>query len=234
MPNQRPLVFPVIHVQHAERTMDNAAMAFEAGCDGVFLISMDGHDELLEAQARAVKARWPHNLVGINFLSHRPEDAIRTCAEAGLDMTWIDNAQVHTEQTLDVAQRVVKELQRHSDHKLFGGVAFKYQLPEPNPGRAAVRAQDLGIIPTTSGVGTGHAADVSKIADMCKALRGGPLAIASGITPDNVLQYAPYLSHILVATGVSKNEHDFDFELLCQLMGKLNNSPTLAPAGAVC
>lgn len=204
--------------------MDNAAMAFEAGCDGVFLISMDGHDEVLEEQACAVKARWPEKLVGINFLSRSPEDAIKTCAEAGMDMTWIDNAQVHTDQSLDVAQRIVTELRRHPDHQLFGGVAFKYQRPEPDPGQAAVRAQDLGIIPTTSGVGTGHAADVSKIEGMYKSIRGGPLAIASGITPDNVLHYAPYLSHILVATGVSKNEHDFDFALLCQLVGKLNTS----------
>lgn len=224
MSNQRPLVFPVIHVQSAARTIENAAIAFEAGCDGVFLISMDGHDEVLESQARAVKARWPENLVGINFLSHSPEDAIKICAEAGLDMTWIDNAQVHTQQSLDAAQSIVKELQRHPDHQLFGGVAFKYQRPESNPGLAAVRAQDLGIIPTTSGVGTGHAADVLKIESMYKAVSGGPLAIASGITPNNVLTYAPYLSHVLVATGVSKNEHDFDFELLCQLMGKLNTS----------
>lgn len=219
---QRPLVFPVIHVQHAARTLDNAAIAFEAGCDGVFLISMDGHDDVLESQARLVKARWPDKLVGINFLSRPAVDAIHISAEAGMDMTWGDNAQVHTAQALDKAEQIAKALAQHPGHQFFGGVAFKYQTPEPQPGLAAVRAQTLGIIPTTSGAGTGEAADVAKIADMHQAVNGGPLAIASGITPDNVLEYAPYLSHILVATGVSKNEHDFEFELLCQLMGKLN------------
>ncbi|MYM92469.1 hypothetical protein [Duganella vulcania] len=197
-------------------------MAFEAGCDGVFLISMDGHDEVLLEQAVEVKARWPRHLVGINFLSRPPELAIEACAEAGLDMTWIDNAQVHSQQDIVLARGISAQLQRFVDHQLFGGVAFKYQRHEPNPGLAAMRAQDLGIVSTTTGPGTGQAADVDKIARMYRAIGGGPLAIASGVTPDNVLDYAPYLTHILVATGVSKNEHEFDFELLCRLMGKLN------------
>lgn len=228
MSQARPLVFPVIHVQHLARTLHNADVAFDAGCDGVFLISMDGHDEVLEAQARAVKAKYPDKLVGINFLSRSAADAIDISASAGMDMTWIDNAQVHTEQSLDLAQRIAKELQRFPNHQLFAGVAFKYQRPEPNPALAAQRAQELGFIPTTSGPGTGHAADLHKISVMNHGVGGGPLAIASGITPDNVLDYAPYLSHILVATGVSLNEHDFDFELLCQLMGKLNTAAEAA------
>lgn len=197
-------------------------MAFEAGCDGVFLISMDHHCEVLEDQARAVKSRWPDKLVGINFLSRSAVDAIHIVAEAGLDMTWSDDAHVHTEQSLEQADAIQAALARFPGHQFFGGVAFKYKKPEPNPGLAATRAHARGIIATTSGAGTGKAAEVSKIALMSQALDGGPLAIASGITPDNVLEYAPYLSHILVATGVSKNEYDFDFELLCQLMGKLN------------
>lgn len=223
----RPLVFPVIHVQTMERTLDNAALAFEAGCDGVFLISMDGHDEVLVGMGRAVKARWPDKKVGLNFLScPMPEWSIARTAEAGLDMTWSDNAHVHTSQSLDRAVDIGAELVKHPGHQYFGGVAFKYQRPEPMPDLAAVRAADLGFVPTTSGPGTGEAADLAKIAAMSKALRGGDLAIASGITPDNVQDFAPYLSHILVATGVSKNEFDFDFELLCYLMGKLNAPET--------
>jgi uncharacterized protein len=234
----RPLVLPVIHVdagagpdaaaQSLERTLNNAAMAFEAGCDGVFLISMDRRDDVLEGLARVVKQRYPDKLVGINMLQHTVHEAIRTSVEAGLDMTWIDNARVHSEESLSQAKRIAEILAQYPGHQLFGGVAFKYQRDEPNPGLAATRARDLGIIPTTSGPGTGKPADVGMVASMHAALSGGALAIASGITPDNVLEYAPYLSHILVASGVSQNEYDFDFELLCQLMGKLIMASTMA------
>lgn len=222
----RPLVLPVIHVRpdsgSLTHTLNNAAMAFEAGADGVFLISMDGHDELLADLGREVKKRHEDKLVGLNYLTLSAQQAIARSAGAGMDMTWSDNAQVHTSQSLDAAFSIATTLSGFKGHQFLGGVAFKYQRHEPMPDLAAVRAADLGFVPTTSGPGTGKAADLDKIISMSQALRGGDLAIASGITPDNVATYSPYLSHILVSTGVSKSEHDFDFELLMQLMGRLN------------
>ena len=38
------------------------------------------------------------------------------------------------------------------------------------------------------------------------------------MTPENVASYAPYLSHILVATGVALDEHSIDVEKLTQLI----------------
>ena len=50
---------------------------------------------------------------------------------------------------------------------------------------------------------------------------GGALAITSGMTPENVATYAPALTHILVATGVSRTEHHIDPAKLTALIGKL-------------
>ena len=38
----------------------------------------------------------------------------------------------------------------------------------------------------------------------------GELAIASGMTPENVRHYAPHLSYILVASGVSLDAYCID------------------------
>ena len=60
----------------------------------------------------------------------------------------------------------------------------------------------------TSGVKTGSAADIEKI----RAFRSGcgdkVLALASGVTPENVTDYIPYVDCILVATGqwISNNK----------------------------
>jgi predicted TIM-barrel enzyme len=56
---------------------------------------------------------------------------------------------------------------------------------------------------TTSGPGTGQAAHVEKIRTMKAALGDFPLAIASGITPENVKDYLPFSDCYLVATGIS-------------------------------
>lgn len=63
---------------------------------------------------------------------------------------------------------------------------------------------------TTSGPGTGKAAAVEKIRTMKEALGDFPLAIASGITPENVSDYLPYADCFLVATGISRNFEQLD------------------------
>jgi phosphoribosylanthranilate isomerase len=53
----------------------------------------------------------------------------------------------------------------------------------------------------TSGPGTGVPADIAKV----RALRAGttaPIALASGITPENVRDYLPYVDAYLVGTGI--------------------------------
>lgn len=100
---------------------------------------------------------------------------------------------------------------------VFASVAFKYQPEESNPAQAAAVVRKNGLLPTTSGAGTGMAPTVEKIEGM-SAAAGGQLAVASGMDPHNVHQYAKHLSHILVATGVSSDEHHFDEGLLTQFV----------------
>ena len=46
-----------------------------------------------------------------------------------------------------------------------------------------------------------------------------PLAIASGITPDNVTDYLPYSYAYLVATGIGKSFDELDPILTQKLIG---------------
>lgn len=216
------LVIPVIHYASDEQAIRNAECAFEAGCEGVFLIHMDGANEWLTPVARAIKARWPDKLIGTNFLGVDPADAVATNIADGLDMTWTDVQLTHTAaEPWTRAQRVRMAMRHRPQHLVFTGVAFKHQRPEPYPALAAQKAVAFGFIPTTSGPATGVAADVDKVAKLRAALgEEAPLAIASGITPENVHEFAPNLTHILVATGVSAGFYEFDFEKLCRLRAR--------------
>lgn len=212
-------VIPVIHYESDEQSMRNAELASDAGCHGVFLIHMDGQNDLLPSAARRIKACWPDMLVGINYLGRDPAGAVAANIADGLDMTWTDVQLTHSAAAPWAdAMRVREAMVRNPDHLVFTGVAFKHQRHEPQPAVAAQEARAFGLIPTTSGSATGVAAEVDKVAQLRTALgTEAPLAIASGITPENVLDYAPYLSHILVATGVSHSFHEFDFAKLYRL-----------------
>ena len=212
-------VIPVIHYESDEQSMRNAELASDAGCHGVFLIHMDGQNDLLPSAARRIKACWPDMLVGINYLGRDPAGAVAANIADGLDMTWTDVQLTHSAAAPWAdAMRVREAMVRNPDHLVFTGVAFKHQRHEPQPAVAAQEARAFGLIPTTSGSATGVAAEVDKVAQLRTALgTAAPLAIASGITPENVLDYAPYLSYILVATGVSHSFHEFDFAKLYRL-----------------
>jgi len=85
----------------------------------------------------------------------------------------------------------------------FGGVAFKYQPEVKNVATVARIAARFVDVVTTSGDETGKAPHLSKIQKMKEALGDHPLAIASGITPENVLGFCSYADCFLVATGIS-------------------------------
>ena len=72
---------------------------------------------------------------------------------------------------------------------------------------------------TTSGVATGHAAELKKIAMFRAAIGDRPLAIASGITPENAVSFSE-VDCFMVATGINKknNFYELDRSRLARMM----------------
>jgi predicted TIM-barrel enzyme len=97
-------------------------------------------------------------------------------------------------------------------------VAFKYQREVEDVVQASRTAVDYMDVVTTSGPGTGFAASLDKIRTMKQAIGAFPLAIASGITPENVTDYLPISDCFLVATGISKRLDLLDARLTKRLI----------------
>ena len=124
----------------------------------------------------------------------------------------MDNAGID-ERTADQteAEEILSERQRRGWGGLyFGGVAFKYQRAVEDLERAASLAAKYMDVVTTSGPGTGKAATRDKIKAMKRALADTPLAIASGVTPENVVDYLDFADPFLVATGISRSWSHLD------------------------
>ena len=79
-------------------------------------------------------------------------------------------------------------------------------------------SSDLDVV-TTSGIATGHSADLGKLAEFRGALPDRPIALASGITPDNATDYN-MVDCFMVATGINfKNDfYNIDPARLSQLV----------------
>lgn len=221
----RPKILPVIHHLDRLTTLSEVRVAREGGADGVFLISHHNDDDDLiniAWEAKQVNAGFP---IGLNLLSYTAVNAAPKVLEAGLDMFWADSMGVSSKGLSEAGAILSAFAKAHPEIQCFASVAFKYQSIEQDPVAAALAAAAAGFIATTSGAGTGKAPDVDKIKRMGAAC---PLAVASGITPENVADFAPHLSHILVATGISRTEYHIDPAKLQKLIASFAS----APAGA--
>lgn len=198
-------ILPVVHWSSLDVSLASMDIALEAGAPGVVLINMGGEVQQVLHSAVELRERYPTALVGVNVLGRTVRETLNVSRILGLDATWTDDQMTHT------SRPAPPRPQMAPGHLLFCGVAFKGQEHEPDPVRAARTAVRLGMVPTTSGRGTGIAPYPEHVA----ALREGigpeaPLAVASGITPENVHLFSPHITHALVATGISRDFHNLD------------------------
>lgn len=61
------LILPVIHHIDDKTSLEQAEVAFDAGADGVFLISHEGEDLVLANLGQIIKTRHDTKLVGLNL-----------------------------------------------------------------------------------------------------------------------------------------------------------------------
>jgi hypothetical protein len=215
---RRHTFLAVIHAEDDKQVRRNISIAHASGADGVFLINHSiGVDELIRIYARMrleLRSFW----MGMNMLGLNPVQALGRMPdnEAGL---WVDNAGVKESGNSPDADAFAAYRSKQSSWKglYFGGVAFKYQDEVVDPARAARAAIPYVDVITTSGSGTGSAPDPEKIAKMKRAIGDHPLAIASGITPENVNLYKDSADCFLVATGVSDSHTELNPKRVAEL-----------------
>ncbi len=208
-----PAVLPVIHVQDRPQVCRNIELAVGCGAQGVFLINHDFDLPTFLPLLEECREAFPSVWMGVNFLGVTGRDAFPVLGEMEqrglvIDAYWADDARIE-ERERDASE--AEEISRLRAESLwtglyFGGTAFKKQRVV-NPAHyveAASEASRWMDVVTTSGPGTGQTADLSKIANFRTGVAQRPLAIASGITPENVGDYARDADAILVATGINR------------------------------
>ena len=208
--NQK-VILPVIHVLGVNQTIENAKIAFSEGSDGIFLINHDYNHSHLLTVFRIVREKFPDKWIGINCLDLYPHDVFNVITN-DVNGVWVDNAGIdENSKQQNYAEIVQKKIKQTNWQGLyFGGVAFKYQRKVDELEKAAAIASKYMDVITTSGPATGHAAEIEKIKRIRKGAGKHPIAIASGITPENVINYLPYANAFLVATGIGKDFYHLD------------------------
>jgi hypothetical protein len=206
-----------------EQAETNTRLAIEGGCPGVFLINHDfGVDEFLPI-IRHVRRKFPNIWLAVNFLAVTGRDAfpiLGKLANEGtlVDGYWADDARIDefadTNNQTEADEILKVKMDSGWGGMYFGGTCFKKQrevLPEHYATSAQLATHFMDVV-TTSGIATGHAADLGKIETFRKACGDTPIAIASGITPQNVHQYAGLVDCLMVATGINIQDDFYNID----------------------
>ena len=202
----KKFVLPVIHCGEGEEAIPNVRIAVEAGADGVFLINHGIWPAQLLDLAEEVRGLFPDLWIGVNVLGWDVDEVSDNLPE-GIQGIWTDACEV-----------------KPSTFKgtYFGGVAFKTHGLVKDPSAAAKAAMSKMDVITTSGPGTGKAASVEKVRIIREAIGKMPLALASGVTPENVDGYLPCVDYFLAATGISKDFYTLDPKRVRALVEKVH------------
>lgn len=218
-------LFPVIHIENALQTLRNVEKCNDVGTAGIFLIHHRANYKKLLAIAEKVHSSYPLLWVGINALDLTAAESFRLMP-IWVKGIWSDNLGITEDAGIFnvLPAAATQPFRRMHPAEYFGGFAFKYQHPIVSLETGALKASKYCDTITTSGDGTGIAADITKI----KRIKNGKLwsarlGIASGITPDNIAEYLPFVDDFLVATGISDDEHNLNREKLLNLNQKIVN-----------
>lgn len=213
-----PAVTPVIHVVDEAQVIRNVEIAIGEGAQGVFLINHDFGVEPFLPLIRSAREAFPYLWLGVNFLAVTGEGAFPILGkleaeDCPVDAYWADDARIDERRADDDQEEAetISAVRQESGWSgvYFGGTAFKKQrevAPEHLGFSAEIAARHMDVV-TTSGVGTGHEAEASKIEIFRRSIGDRPLALASGVTPENARVYGD-VDCFLVATGINV-EGDF-------------------------
>ena len=230
-----PIILPVIHVIDHDQTASNIETLVDAGVSGCFLINHDfGVDRFLPI-IRSIRSCYTDFWIGLNFLAVTGRDAfpvLAALAKQGcrIDAYWADDARINECEDQQIEADEIQNIRQKTGWNglYFGGTAFKKQR-EVHPtdyGKSAQIAGGFMDVVTTSGIATGNAAEISKIATFRSALPDTPIALASGITPENAANYK-MVDCFMVATGINIADDFYNIDpaklssliLKCRKMG---------------
>ncbi|MEL0141657.1 MAG: adenine phosphoribosyltransferase [Alphaproteobacteria bacterium] len=215
-----PIILPVIHVIDHQQTATNIDKLIDAGISGCFLINHDFDVKTFLPIIRSIRAQYPDFWIGLNFLAVTGRDAFPVLAKlAGqgcrIDAYWADDARIDEREDQQTEAELIQTIRQDSGWNglYFGGTAFKKQrvVDAADYAKSAEIAGGFMDVVTTSGIATGNAADISKIATFRAALPDTPIALASGITPDNAAEYA-MVDCFMVATCINITDDFYNID----------------------
>jgi hypothetical protein len=139
---------------------------------------------------------------------------------------WTDNAWIdETKSPPTVAAEAVWNFRKRKPEwkgLYFGGVAFKYQTEVKDLSLVTKAAVPFMDVVTTSGSATGSAPAKDKLVTMRKAAGKHPIAVASGLSRDNIHEFKGLIDYALVYSSISDQKERLNPTLVREMANAIS------------
>jgi len=212
-----------LHSKSVSHALEWAEIAYQNGAHGVAVVThFIESTEWLDAIEK-IKEKYPYHKAILNIIQLDPKlifEAMTLPNTIFPDGIWTDKSdwiKPGNENWADMTLKIQEEMWR--EWLYFGWLDFKYQGPlaESDYPKAIAQAKKYLDVITTSGPGTGEAADVEKVKKIKNLAWDFPFALASGVDAHNIKGYIEYVDAFIVATGISKDYYNLDPEKVLEL-----------------
>ena len=197
-----------------KRALDELEVFQEEGIDAAIIENYHGSEQDVYYAVHEIAKRKYDLVLGINVLPNNFFQSIPLAAENGFDYVQLDhvaggyNGTPRNHETLNV-ESYVNCKRKHPEIIVMGGVWPKYYTPikdsklEDDLYAAKQRAEAIVV----TGQGTGMETPLSKIVKFKNLLKGYPLIIGAGVTPENAHQQLKHADGAIVGSSLKVNNN---------------------------
>lgn len=171
-----------------------------------------------------VKKTFPSLWVGINLVGETIIKMLEFIQEFKPDGIWSDRSYITDCEFQNVPEIIIDSFNRSNWNGLyFGGTLFKYINQHGDVNKILENSAKYMDVLTTSGEGTGIEIEKDKIEKIYNKVSEKILvAIASGITSDNILRLRKTCDIFIVGTSITDENGNIIINKLIQLYNALN------------
>lgn len=222
------ILLPVVSCFNEEQFEYNIDILYEyyvqKKIDGIIIINTNCSLDILFNTLNIMKNKYPDLWIGINILGYNIFEVLNYLTEITMvNGLWIDNSYVTDKDYQNIPEIIINHFKNISwDGLYFGGTLFKYIKYSGDTNKICSNSIPYMDIITTSGDGTGIPIEINKLQNIYNIIDNKrPIALASGITSDNIDIIKEYVDIFIVGTYIVDDNYNININNLNLLINKL-------------
>lgn len=222
-------ILPVLSCYSFEQFIKNIELMYELYVNnyigGIWITSSNSDVKIITQTLKWCLDKFPSLWIGVNLVGESIIKVLEFIFENNPNGLWIDKSYINDKTYQNIPEIIIDQFNKANWNGLyFGGTFFKYVSQEGDFNKILENSIKYMDIVTTSGDGTGIEIEKNKIIEINKVCSSKiKIAIASGITENNIYELSKYSDIFIVGTSLYDGNFNIIPNKVISLYKKMKN-----------